>query len=74
MGGAIALWVASQLKNENINSVIMAGCEIADIKKHRMYPDFANIEGYILSMYVYSNNITGNCSQSFIMGGGGLDA
>ncbi|MDJ0623795.1 MAG: hypothetical protein QNJ17_12575 [Desulfocapsaceae bacterium] len=73
-GGAIALCVASQLNNENINYVIMAGCEIAGIKKHSMYPDFANLKGHILSVYAGSDTIAGSCSQSFTMAGVRLDA
>ena len=73
-GGAIALCVASQLNNENINFVIMAGCEIEGIKKHKMYPDFANLKGRILSVYADSDTIAGSCSQSFTMASGELDA
>ena len=71
-GGAIALCVASQLENERINFVIMAGCEIAGIKKHNLYPDFAGLKGRILSIYANSDTIASSCSQAFTASGGGL--
>jgi hypothetical protein len=71
-GGAIALCVASQLENEKINYVIMAGCEIAGIKKHNLYPDFSGLRGRILSIYASSDTIAGSCSQAFSNSGSGL--
>ena len=71
-GGAIALCVASLLGNEKINYVIMAGCEIAGIKKHNLYPDFSGLKGRILSIYANSDTIASSCAQSFSASGSGL--
>jgi len=71
-GGAIALCVSSQLKNNKINYVIMAGCEIAGIKKYKMYPDFTNLQGRILSVYANSDTVAGSCSNAFSMATDGL--
>lgn len=71
-GGVIALCAASQLQNEKINYVIMAGCEIAGIKKYDMYPDFSNLKGRILSIYANSDTVAGSCSQAFSRSAGGL--
>lgn len=71
-GGVIALCVASQLQNKELNFVIMAGCEIAGIKKHDMYPDFTKVKGRILSMYAESDTVAGSCSQAFSLSAGGL--
>ena len=71
-GGAIALCVASQLENEKINYVIMAGCNIAGIKEHNLYPDFTGLKGRILSIYANSDTVAGSCSQAFSTSGGGL--
>lgn len=71
-GGVIALCVASQLQNEGINYVIMAGCEIEGIKKYNMYPDFSNLKGRVLSVYADSDTVAGSCGQAFSMSVGGL--
>ena len=38
-GGVINLCIASKLENPKVNFVVMAGCEIAAVKKLNMYPD-----------------------------------
>lgn len=71
-GGVIALCVASQLQNKDLNYVIMAGCEIAGIKKADMYPDFTKLKGRILSIYADSDTVAGSCSEAFTLSAGGL--
>lgn len=71
-GAVIALCAASQLANPNINYVIMAGCNIAGIKKYNMYPDFNNLKGQILSIYANSDNIASSCDATFSMSPSGL--
>lgn len=64
-GAVIALCVATQLANPKINYVIMAGCEIAGIQKYKMYPDFKNAKGRILSIYADTDNVAGSCEKAF---------
>ncbi len=71
-GGVIALCAASLLENPRINYVIMAGCEIAPIKKYKMYPDFAKLKGRILSIYAGSDKIAGSCENAFSMTSEGI--
>ncbi|WDP90042.1 MAG: hypothetical protein HUN04_10105 [Desulfobacter sp.] len=71
-GGVIALCVASELKNEKINYVIMAGCGIAGIQKYKMYPDFSNLKGRILSIYAASDTVAGSCITEFSKAAKGL--
>jgi len=71
-GGVIGLCVASQLNNPDIRFVIMAGCEIAGIKKYKLYPDFTKLKGKILSVYATSDSVAGSCSQAFSMASQGM--
>jgi len=71
-GGVIALCAASQLKNPELNFVIMAGCEIAPIKKYKMYPDFGALKGRILSIFATSDKVAGSCKEAFSEASGGL--
>ncbi len=71
-GAVIALCAASQLANPKINFVIMAGCEIAGIKKYNMYPDFKNLKGQILSIYADSDSIASSCDTTFSKSSTGL--
>lgn len=64
-GAVIALCVAAQLANPKINYVIMAGCEIAGIQKYRMYPNFKNLKGQILSIYADTDIVAGSCEKAF---------
>ncbi len=64
-GGVISLCVASKLENPKINFVVMAGCEIATVKKFQMYPDFKNLKGRILSIYASSDSIANSCEAAF---------
>jgi predicted esterase len=66
-GGVIALCIASQLANPKISYVIMAGCEIEGVKKYKMYPDFANLKGRMLSIYALSDKIAGSCEKAFAL-------
>ena len=63
-GGAIALCVSSQLNNPDVRFVIMAGCEIAGIKKYKMYPDFVTMKGKVLSIYADTDTVAGSCKSS----------
>ncbi len=59
-GGAIAIAVSSQLKNRDINYVIMAACGNSDI-----YKTFrADLWGNVLSIYDYKDSV-GPCEQFF---------
>ncbi|WP_022665997.1 alpha/beta hydrolase [Desulfospira joergensenii] len=71
-GGVIGLCMASQLENSKIQYVIMAGCEIASVKKYKMYPDFRKLKGRILSIYAESDKIAGSCNQAFSHAAKGL--
>lgn len=71
-GGVIVLCVASQLKNPKVNFVVMAGCEIAGIKKYKMYPDFSRLQGRILSIYASSDAVADSCGGAFSMASAGL--
>lgn len=64
-GAVIALCVSAQLANPKINYIIMAGCEIAGIQKYKLYPDFKNLKGRILSIYADSDKVAGSCEKSF---------
>ncbi len=64
-GGVITLCAASVLENEKINFVVMAGCEIAGIKKHDMYPQFNKLKGRMLSIYASSDTIAASCKGAF---------
>jgi hypothetical protein len=66
-GGVISLCVASALDNSKVNFVVMAGCEIASVKKYEMYPDFNKLKGRILSIYAASDTIAGSCKEAFSM-------
>ena len=65
-GAVIALCVSTQIANPKINYIIMAGCEIAGIKKYNLYPDFNNIKGRILSIYADSDTVAASCEKSFL--------
>ena len=71
-GGAIVLCVASQLSNPEINFVVMAGCEIAGIKKYDLYPDFSKVKGRVLSIYASSDKVAGSCKDAFSKASDGL--
>ena len=71
-GGVIGLCVASGLENPKINFVIMAGCEIAGLKKYNMYPDFKDLKGRIFSIYAVSDTVAGSCGENFSMASAGL--
>jgi hypothetical protein len=71
-GAVIALCVASQLANPEVNYVIMAGCEIAGIKKYNMYPDFNTLKGQMLSIYAISDSIANSCDPTFSISPSGL--
>jgi hypothetical protein len=59
-GGAIAIAVSSQLKNRDINYVIMAACGDSDI-----YKTFrVDLWGNVLSIYDYKDTV-GPCEQFF---------
>lgn len=71
-GGVITLCAASALGNEKINFVVMAGCEIAGIKKHNMYPNFSSLKGRILSIYAGSDTIATSCKGAFAQASKGI--
>ncbi len=71
-GGVISLCVASQLENPKINFVVMAGCEIAAVKKYKMYPDFRKLKGRMLSIYALSDTIAGSCEIPFSVASQGI--
>ncbi len=71
-GGVITLCAASILNNEKINFVVMAGCEIAGIKKYNMYPDYSSLKGRMLSIYAVSDSIASSCKGAFAEASKGL--
>ena len=73
-GGVITLCTASDLGNAKINLVVMAGCGIAGVKKHDMYPDFGKLKGRMLSIYASSDSIAGSCEGAFAQAPKGLSS
>lgn len=73
-GAVISLCAASELENPNLNFVIMAGCEIAPIKKFKMYPDFNSLQGRILSIFAMSDKIANSCKKTFSMASNGFSS
>lgn len=71
-GAVITLCAASLLENPELNFVVMAGCEIAPIKKYKMYPDFNLLQGRMLSIFAASDTIAGSCKEAFSMASNGL--
>ena len=71
-GGVISLCIASKLENPKVSFVIMAGCEIAAVKKCKMYPDFKKLKGRILSVYASSDSIANSCEDAFSKASGEL--
>ncbi len=73
-GGVITLCTASVLDNEKINFVVMAGCEIAGVKKYNMYPDYGRLKGRMLSIYAASDSIASSCKGAFAQASKGLSS
>jgi hypothetical protein len=73
-GGVITLCAASVLDNEKINFIVMAGCEIAGVKKYHMYPNFGRLKGRMLSIYAASDSIAGSCKGAFAQSSKGLSS
>jgi hypothetical protein len=73
-GGVITLCIASLLDNEKINFVVMAGCDIAGVKKHNMYPNFESLKGRMLSIYAASDSIADSCQDAFARAPKGLSS
>lgn len=71
-GAVISLCAASLLGNPKLNFVVMAGCEIAPIKKFKMYPDFNLLKGRILSIFAISDTIAKSCKETFSMASNGF--
>lgn len=71
-GAVIALCVASQLQYPQINYVIMAGCEIEEIKRSEMYPQLEDVKGRFLSIFADSDTIAGSCRRTFPVSTDGL--
>jgi hypothetical protein len=73
-GGVITLCTASVLDNAKINFVVMAGCEIAGVKKYHMYPKFDRLKGRMLSIYAASDSIAGSCKGAFAQASKGFSS
>ena len=69
-GGSIALHAASELQEEKLNFVIMAGCGKPGSGFGRGFERFldqraARLRGRILSIYDASDRIAGSCQEAF---------
>ena len=62
------------MDNEKINFVVMAGCEIAGVKKYNMYPNFSGLKGRMLSIYATSDSIASSCKGAFARASRGLSS
>jgi pimeloyl-ACP methyl ester carboxylesterase len=69
-GGQIALLTASELHQEGLNFVIMAGCGSPGSGFGRSYESFletraARLRGRMLSLYDASDRVAGSCRRAF---------
>ena len=62
-GGVITLCVDSQLGNQKIGFIVIAGCEIKPLAQ--AYPDFTTLKGDFLSIYASSDVIASSCEATF---------
>jgi pimeloyl-ACP methyl ester carboxylesterase len=69
-GGSIALITASELREEKVNFVIMAGCGKGGSGFARSFESFleeraAHLRGRLLSIYDASDRVAGSCRRAF---------